>query len=67
MRTRIELENKAMELRKKIWDLEHNCWLPSDKDTKEAEMFKAMYAALMYALGYKAESVYFNCSPYKLA
>lgn len=63
MKTRKELEDKAIELQKRIWDLE-TCWQPSKADVSKIEILKTAYTTIMYVLGYKQESIYFDCNKY---
>lgn len=53
MKTRKELENKALELQKRIWQLEM-CWNPNKADESKIEILKNVHTTLMWALGYQS-------------
>lgn len=53
MKNRKDLENKALELEKRIWELEHSCWIVSDGNRQKADILKSAHTVLMWALDYK--------------
>lgn len=57
MRTERDLRLKAEQLQRRVYDLENNCWMPTDAEKQRAEMFKAANLALMWVLDEKEEAI----------
>lgn len=53
MKNRKELEDKAIDLSKKIDDIKYHCFALTEKKEDELEVLKVAYSTLMWVLGYK--------------